>query len=110
MTDTTTPPPGPPYYQLTHTTHTIVLTEAPDAGKRLGNGYRRILPDEMKVTVYRPGEGHIEKPGRSIPARSRRPDGPRRGVGWSIGGRWDETAKAPAWAVEIARVWIGGEQ
>lgn len=55
MTDTTTPPPGPPYYQLTHTTHTIVLTEAPDAGKRLGNGYRRILPDEMKVTVYRPG-------------------------------------------------------
>lgn len=66
----------------------------------MGNGLRRIIPDGMKITDYENRSGYVALEGRSV--RRDGLQGPRRTVGWSIGGRWDESSLVPPWAMWIA--------
>lgn len=96
-----------PPHVLTRTTYSLSLSCAPVVEKMMGNGVRRIRPTRLEVTVYQPGsvEAHLCLSGQSILRDGR--NGAMRSCSWTIGGRWDESDQAPAWAVEIASRWIG---
>ena len=98
----------PEQVTLTQITHTYQIDGQPLAVQQMGNGRRRILARLVGVTTYpdQPGHGHIMVEGRTL--RADGTTGNASGVGYTIGGRWDDTASVPAWAMRIATPLIGG--
>ena len=98
----------PEQVTLTKITHTYQIDGEPLAVQQTGNGRRRILARLVDVTVYpdQPGHGHIMIEGRVLRADGTL--GKASGVGYTVGGRWDDTASVPAWAMRIATPLIGG--
>lgn len=96
---------APDTIRLTSTTYTYQITDAPEVEQMMGNGRRRIIPDEMRITEHSERTGYLALEGRSVLR-----DGSlasRRQVGWCIGGRWDESRYAPLWAMRVAAHIIG---
>ena len=103
----------PEQVTLTQITHTYQIDGQPLDGQplavqQMGNGRRRILARQVGVTTYpdQPGHGHILIEGRVLRADGTL--GKTSGVGYTVGGRWDDTASVPAWAMRIATPLIGG--
>lgn len=98
---------APEQVTLTKITHTYQIDGEPLAVQQMGNGRRRILARLVGVTTYpdQPGHGHILVEGRTL--RADGTTGNASGVGYTIGGRWDDTAAVPAWAMRIAEPLIG---
>lgn len=86
---------------ITHraTSHEFHLDPPVEVEQQMGNGRRRILADEGTVTARRNGDVFVHLSGRSVKRDGTA--GPRRGCGWSIGGRWDESESAPPIAHEL---------
>ena len=98
----------PEQVTLTQITHTYQIDGQPLAVQQMGNGRRRVLARLVGVTTYpdQPGHGHILIEGRVLRADGTL--GKTSGVGYTVGGRWDDTASVPAWAMRIATPLIGG--
>ena len=98
----------PEQVTLTKITHTYQIDGQPLAVQQTGNGRRRILARQVDVTTYpdQPGHGHILVEGRTL--RADGTTGNASSVCYTIGGRWDDTAAVPAWAIRIAEPLIGG--
>ena len=99
---------APESVTLAKITHSYTVTGEPLAVQMMGNGRRRVLARQVDVTVYpdQPGHGHILIEGRVLRADGTL--GKASGVGYTVGGRWDDTASVPAWAMRIATPLIGG--
>lgn len=79
----------------------LISGDAPEVSQKMGNRLRRIKPQSFKARRYDMygGGSHIILTGPSI--RRDGSLGPSRAVFWSIGGRWDESAEVPAWAMDL---------
>jgi hypothetical protein len=87
----------------------IRADELPIVECMMGNGRRRVRADEVKVYTYPkdPWLVFVLTEGRTVLRDGR--EGRRAGVSWTIGGRWDTSADAPGWVLDLARDALASE-